>query len=207
MTKYNIQPHQIVYLHAPQRLYCKEKGELIKRFIETYSRAFSRECIVFRDSGTAFKDVETQLSPTDFNGKFIEYPSCVHELLSPNDNNAHGRAKRRWRTSDVYRKDDVSSSLFLLNELGTTDPKAVRNDFRRNFVRDGCKGPLVQHCRSLCAGLTSISDREIRDNEKSKRFYLDFMAGKNKRSATLKSVPPLALGSGLDGCQWNTFAQ
>ena len=69
--------------------------------------------IVFSHNGWSTKEILTGLGFA----KHVFYPAPVHQYLSPNDNRLHGTAKKTWRASQVDFKDDVASSLLLLNHL------------------------------------------------------------------------------------------
>jgi hypothetical protein len=90
--------------------------------------------VVFSDNGKSFfPGGASALEPLGFT-KHVAYPAPVHPYLSPNDNRLHGTAKRSWRESGVDFKDDVQSSLLLLNHLDVDTSKHGAEWFRRNIT-------------------------------------------------------------------------
>lgn len=135
LIRYGIDAERVIYLGTEKnetRTYATESAELLRRFFELY-RVRSKE-VVFSDNGTAFfPGGVSALEALGFK-RHVSYPAPVHQHLSPNDNRLHGTAKARWRNSGVDFKDDVESSLMLLNYLDIDLKKHAKTWFKRNIL-------------------------------------------------------------------------
>ena len=113
-----INAKRVIYIGADKNetcIYASERSGFLQRFFALYQIPLN--VVVFSDNGTSFfPGGESILKSLGF-AKHVSYPAPVHQYLSPNDNRLHGTAKARWRDSGVDFKDDVESSLLLLNYL------------------------------------------------------------------------------------------
>jgi len=118
LTRFGIDARRVIYIGAEKnetRIYASESAELLLRFFALYQ--IPPNVVVFSDNGRSFfPGGVSALEPLGFT-KHVPYPAPVHQYLSPNDNRLHGTAKASWRNSGVDFKDDVESSLLLLNHL------------------------------------------------------------------------------------------
>ena len=134
LQDFDVEPWRVVYIGKDKnetRLYASESAELLQRFFERYE--LPDDVVVFSDNGKSlFPGGVSALVPLGFT-KHVAYPAPVHQYLSPNDNRLHGTAKRSWRESGVDFKDDVQSSLLLLNHLDADISKHGAEWFRRNI--------------------------------------------------------------------------
>ena len=113
--------------------FCREHVDLVKFIID--ARKIPKEnTLIFYDSGTCYSKGSQSIWVDEGFEHSIEFPPCVHQLLSVNDNNAHGWAKEKWRDLNIDWKDDVVATLELLRLLKEYPPASVRKDWRRNFL-------------------------------------------------------------------------
>lgn len=135
LQRYGIEAKRVIYLGADTketRTYASESADLLRRFFGLYR--VRRKGVVFSDNGAAFfPSGVSALEALGF-AKHVPYPAPVHQYLSPNDNRLHGAAKTRWRNSGVDFKDDVESSLCLLQHLDTEIADHGASWFRRNIL-------------------------------------------------------------------------
>ena len=135
LARYSIDAKRVIYIGSEKnetRTYASESAELLRRFFEIYR--VQNKGVVFSDNGTAF--FPGGLSALEALGfeKHVSYPAPVHQHLSPNDNRLHGTAKARWRNSGVDFKDDVESSLRLMNYLDIDIKNHAKTWFNRNIL-------------------------------------------------------------------------
>lgn len=135
LVQNGIEAKRIIYIGTATnetRTYANETADLLRRFFALYR--VRRKGVVFSDNGTAF--FPSGISALEAIGfaKHVAYPAPVHQYLSPNDNRLHGSAKTRWRNSRVDFKDDVASSLRLLNHLDTDIKAHSATWFKRNIL-------------------------------------------------------------------------
>lgn len=118
LARFGIIAERVIYIGTEKNetsIYASESAKLLQRFFALYQ--IPPNVVVFSDNGKAFfPGGVSALKSLGFT-KHVPYPAPVHQHLSPNDNRLHGTAKARWRNSGVDFKDDVESSLLLLNHL------------------------------------------------------------------------------------------
>lgn len=137
LTHYDIDPKRVVYMgmntnHSKHMV--AESSDLLKLFFSKYK--IRKNCVIFSDNGNAFfEEGESALIKVGFD-IHRTYPAPVHFYLSPNDSHLHlhGSAKASWRQSGVDFKDDVSSSLMLLNHLDVEISTNSKMWFSRNII-------------------------------------------------------------------------
>ena len=149
MDTFGIRMDQIKYVRSESTKYCAEKKDLVALYFDHYRFDFPRSTVMFRDAGVAFNGVDNPRICGRNVRRFVEYPSEVHHLLSPNDNNLHGAAKARWRASPFYRQDDVTTSLCLLSELTSASQGAVMKHFDRAFMLNLKEELTQEQCTNL----------------------------------------------------------
>jgi hypothetical protein len=131
LAHFDIDRERVIYVGAEKketRLYVPESSDLLRQFLELYE--VPAGATVFSDNHQSTKGVLTVLGFA----KHVFYPAPVHQYLSPNDNRLHGTAKKSWRASQVDFKDDVESSLLLLNHLDSDIEAHSEHWFRQNIM-------------------------------------------------------------------------
>jgi transposase len=183
LTRFGIDARRVIYIGAEKnetRIYASESAQLLRRFFALYR--IPRKVVVFSDNGKSFFPGGTSALESLGFAKHVSYPAPVHQYLSPNDNRLHGTAKASWRNSGVDFKDDVESSLLLLNHLDAGLMAHGATWFRRNILdlsaesaRElirGRSGKMAQvdydrlYAYYAFAGLDAMRcKQELRDNE------------------------------------------
>lgn len=158
LVRYGVEAKRVIYIGSEKnetRTYASESADLLRRFFGLYR--VRRKGVVFSDNGSAFfPGGVSALEALGF-AKHVSYPAPVHQHLSPNDNRLHGAAKARWRNSGVDFKDDVESSLRLLNDLDATLDAHGATWFERNIL-----------------DLTAESARELIRGRSGQRSQVDY---------------------------------
>ena len=135
LTRFGIDSRRVVYIGADRRetrLYASESAELLHGFFALYK--IPPKVVVFSDNGRSFFPGGVSALESSGFAKHVPYPAPVHQYLSPNDNRLHGTAKTSWRNSGVDFKDDVESSLLLLNHLDVDLAAHGATWFKRNIL-------------------------------------------------------------------------
>jgi len=135
LVRFGIDAKRVVYIGDEKnetRLYASESAELLRRFFALYPIPLN--VVVFSDKGKSFFPGGVSALESLGFAKHVSYPSPVHQYLSPNDNRLHGTAKARWRNSGVDFKNDVESSLLLLNHLDVDLTSHGVTWFKRNIL-------------------------------------------------------------------------
>jgi hypothetical protein len=120
---------RVVFCGSPpndKRTYVSEDARIVQWFIGKYREQFQKADIVLSDNGAAFQNMKSKwFHETD--AKVFYYPASVHQYMSPNDNKLHGAAKGQWRNMGLDFKDDVKSSIMLLNCIDQVASKNTGN--------------------------------------------------------------------------------
>ncbi len=136
LKEVGIDEKRIVYVgkeKGESRSYVTESPELLRTFFEHYR--VPKRTIILSDLGGSFVEQgKSVLLDLGFQ-KHVCYPAPVHQYLSPNDNRLHGTAKKIWRESNLDYKDDVKSSVFLLNCLDNDIQNQSKMWFDRNMIQ------------------------------------------------------------------------
>ena len=137
----------------------------------------------------------------------MEYPSAIHQHLSPNDNTLHGAAT--WRNSIYYEGKhvtDVESSLCLLSQLGSFEPKVVKCRFQKNFLLDKLnKNITKEECRGLIGNSKQINKAQKEFFANAKCIYEKWASEKTSRRFQKQPLSPSMLYGNLDGDYWTIF--
>jgi len=139
LEEFNVSPSQIVYLPDTKDLYVAESRAVLEVFLERNKNVLmEKNPLIFRDGGPAFGSEKSGFPLANYHCiAEIQYPSAVHQWISPNDQTYHGRAKEKWRQCPDYAKDELRSSLSLLHflneEFESGHSQAVQDDFSKNF--------------------------------------------------------------------------
>lgn len=193
LKKYDIKKERIVHMSKltdVTRTYIAESTQILRHFFEQYE--ITEKAVIFSDFGNSFFDGDLDvLLDLGFDEHYI-YECIVHHFLSPNDNNIHGVAKRKWRTKIKDHKDDVISSIALLSYLD----EAFRN------------GPTLFE-KNLQIGIPDVDIDKVKDLVGNKRNDFEtralFEYRVYMRQDAREYVPdvPEELKSALDGLFWN----
>ena len=171
-----------------------EYSEMVTDYLDHVLEPLAGEKILFlSDNGNAFKEDDVSVIEKKGQGKHLFYPACVHQYLSPNDNNLHGVAKARWRSKITDFSDDVRATVALMAELDAVPAAMIKGWFERNFF--------------LAGGIVRDEDIiELISGKKSKwtRIHEDCLARYQDYAGIEEEVSPedRRLSSGLDGQKW-----
>jgi hypothetical protein len=154
-------------------LYAAESPDLLRIFFELYH--VPDDVVVFSDNGRAF--FPGGVSALEMLGfaKHVAYPAAVHQYLSPNDNRLHGTAKASWRSSGVDFKDDVASSLLLLNHFDVDISTHSASWFKRN-ITELTQGSAFE----LISGRSGKGAKVDQDRRNTYRAFAGLDAGPNQ---------------------------
>jgi transposase len=158
LARFGIDARRVIYIGADKtesRLYASESTDFLRRFFALYQ--IPQNVVVFSDNGKSFFPGGISALESLGFAKHVSYPAPVHQHLSPNDNRLHGAAKASWRNSGVNFKDDVESSLLLLNHLDVALAAHGATWFERNILK-----------------LTAESARELIRGRSGKRAQVDY---------------------------------
>lgn len=198
--QYGVEDSQLVFLSnegSAQSFYVAERSDLVHKFFEIY--AVGKNWKILSDKGRAFfPKGESVLKELGFSSH-LTYPPEVHHYLSPNDNHLHGSAKSKWRSMALEYKDDVHSSLALLNCLQTTSPRDIKDWFNNNLLQSKLSQRekiTIGECKKIVCG----------DGETPSNYYIDSLfayrihAGLDARGGVPNA--PKGLENLLDGRAW-----
>ena len=145
------------------------------------------------DNGAAFKNENESVIEAEKYGKHVFYPACVHQYLSPNDNNLHGVAKAKWRAEFKQFEDDVRCSLYLLQCLDDVERDTITGWWSINFL-EGTGRVTDEDVKSVILnGSPAMTDlHDTCYNE-----YLEHMGIEEELSSPEKKVK-----AELDGLYW-----
>jgi hypothetical protein len=158
LARFGIDTRRVIYIGTDKnesRLYASESTDFLRRFFALYQ--IPQDVVVFSDNGKSFFPGGVSALESLGFAKHVSYPAPVHQHLSPNDNRLHGAAKASWRHSGVNFKDDVESSLLLLNRLDMVLAAHGAAWFERNILK-----------------LTAKSARELIRGRSGKRAQVDY---------------------------------
>jgi hypothetical protein len=190
---------QIVYVPS-KKLLCREHQDMVDYHFELND--VDPDTVVFTDGGGALfwrKDVAVA---SEHVGTTVQYPPCVHQFLSTNDNGLHGYAKHQWREKyGLDHTDDVASSLFFLHCLSSVPERHIRDSFHCN---------MFLHSREVDIDVvkdivTKGNYGKIRDNlyyQDSLQIYLSERSHLSHPLQVDPTSPSPRLASALDGVQW-----
>lgn len=181
LLRYGIDEKRVIYIGSENnetRVYATESAQLLHRFFEIYR--IRSKGVIFSDNGKAlFPGGESALEALGFK-KHVSYPAPVHQHLSPNDNRLHGAAKTRWRNSGVDFKDDVESSLTLLNYLDSDIKKHAKTWFKRNILE-----LTTESAKELIRGRSGQISQVDYDRLSAYRIF----AGLDSKTKSLEHIP------------------
>lgn len=158
LARLGINARRVMYIGAEKNethIYASESAEFLRRFFALYQ--IPPNVVVFSDNGKSFFPGGMSVLESLGFAKHVSYPAPVHQHLSPNDNRLHGTAKASWRNSGVDFKDDVESSLLLLNRLDVDLAAHGATWFKQNILN-----------------LTAESARELIRGRPGQRAQVDY---------------------------------
>lgn len=126
---YNISPKRVHFIEDSS-LYTAESPEIYMQFLENVDL----DSIVFHDGGRAFKPKGVSIFETMGFKNHVEYPSDVHQYLSPNDFHLHG-CKATWHREYPNFKDELSAMLRLMELIDINQVKNSREYFQNNIFK------------------------------------------------------------------------
>jgi len=199
LDEFHINQDRIVYLKSEgdkSKTYVGECKRLVDLFFEKYQ--IRPGCVILSDNGNAFlENKKPNLRKKGFDQHHL-YPSCIHQLLSPNDNRLHGEAKQVWRKSPYYTMGDMISTLYLLKCIDNVNPYSIRKWFKENFLWD------VEF--PTCDNVESKLGAAVSNKLKSKNFYQDCheffrqtFIGQFEQTGGRGRIPAHRLTNELDG--------
>jgi transposase len=109
-------------------LYTSESPEIYMQYLEKVDR----NAVVFHDGSRAFKPKGVSIFETMGFKKHVEYPSDVHQYLSPNDFHLHG-CKAAWHREYPNFKDELSAMLRLMELIDINQVNNSREYFQNNI--------------------------------------------------------------------------
>lgn len=132
---YDLDPDQIVYLGKKvreKRTFVTESAELVKHYFA--ANPPPPNTLIFSDNGRCFVERGFSIFPQlNFNAH-SNYPACVHQYISPNDNHLHGECKTKWRENMSDFHDDVQSTLYLLHCIDTCPAVKIQKWWDNNLL-------------------------------------------------------------------------
>jgi transposase len=127
--QYEISPTR-VHFCKDSGLYTSESSSIYMRFLESVDR----DVCIFHDGGRAFKKDGVSIFESMGFKNHVQYPSEVHQFLSPNDFHLHG-VKETWRREYYKFDDDVSATLRLMQLIDQDTVNNSRAYFENNILR------------------------------------------------------------------------
>ena len=193
LKTYGIGEERVIYCGAAKgetRTYCGESPTIVKRFFELYP-LLSGDIEIFTDDGHCFlENGEDVFAQMGFKNHRV-YEPAFHHFASPNDNNIHGVAKKKWRERFENFTDDVETSLALMKFIDDASKKSGTY-FQRNLQIGGSYGWEVvkKDVEKVChAGIVDCSWRRLQ----AYRLF-EGMDGRGEHKDSVRE-----LSSGLDG--------
>ena len=128
-----ISADRIVYSKS-NKYYCGESPEMYLDFLNFYDvKNKSPEAVILHDGGKSFKIKKTSIFDANGYARHVEYPSEIHQYLSPNDNSLHG-VKSTWKGMYFMDEGDVLAPIKLMRLIDEDSVKNSRYYFERNIL-------------------------------------------------------------------------
>jgi len=191
LNEYGIESNRIVYLGGKGKTakYCPESPEVLNHFFGRYPDLGKRH--ILSDNGGSFSE-----GLEKFGFKHERYPAPIHQFLSPNDNRLHGVAKKKWKTEiSLDFKDDVNSSLYLMDQLDRVPQEKIKGWFKQNHCL-GEKEIDIDRARKLLGKHKNGNNEFYKQCLESYRIFMHEDARGGVPDA------PKGLESRLDGNSW-----
>ena len=131
LEEYGIDESRIVYTKSTKHY----RGEDYGMFVDYLSRwDFPKDDVFLHDGGNAYKDNGVHIFDALGFKTHVEYPTEVHQWLSPNDNNLHG-CKEKWKVEYPDFDDDPEAALALMTLIDCEAEANAKYYFERNILR------------------------------------------------------------------------
>ena len=202
LEEYGIDRSRVVCLAqatGPSPHYAKESATMLRMFFQGVT--IPAGCVILSDDGTAFTSNSVDVLEELGFSKHVTYKSCVHQYLSPNDNQLHGVAKGIWRNSNLNYSDDVRASLFLLKCLNEVENDLIKYWFSRNLFLDQTTVTAV-HAKTLIMGGKKDPISASQFCFECLNAYETRVVAKAKRGVASLHASPVSLPTELDGEYW-----
>ena len=108
---YGIDADRVIYVKpvgGESKNFVAEKAQFVDLFLKRFK---VQNGPILSDGGNAFSDAGERRGWADH----LVYPSCVHQLLSPNDNRWHGAGKQDWRLSGIDFSDNIVQIFCMMH--------------------------------------------------------------------------------------------
>lgn len=131
LARTEIDESRVLYVKSKKN-YFGENSEMYEAFLTRYN--LDKNVAVFHDAGKGFKKGPVSVFDKLEFANHIEYPSDVHQYLSPNDNNLHGAAKQKWKLEYNEFETRVEAPLRLMQLIDCDAAEHSQWYFRRNIL-------------------------------------------------------------------------
>lgn len=203
--KFGIDDIQMNYIHGKSSKYCKESSDIVRIFFQKYKEKIPSNSVVFHDSGSAFSRVTEEIKTAGNVEIFVVYPPCVHELLSPNDNNLHGACKQVWRNEENISENDLFSTLYLLFLLSDYSSDLIRSHFIQNFGLSDGANIDEEWCRRQVSIGKNVKTEKMDRFHYCWNLYKEYVKNPYELYTSQDSEMSSSLCDGLDGDYWTLF--
>jgi hypothetical protein len=207
MKEWGIDPDMVVFMpnSPPSRSKIRrENKEMIRHYLRHFSDQIDANDWILHDKHSQFGKGRLTVFDDEGYHNHRQYPPCVHQYLSVNDNHIHGTVKTAWRRGEFYGKEAVKASLDLKRRLDSVDSKVVVACWENNFSlgnRRRVKRAMRLNIWGRGKNLTDQSDWYL----SCRKSYCQRGKGQLTRSVTLRSDPMLSYESTFDGKHWCTY--
>ena len=181
--------------------YVAESADLIKRFMEFYK--IKENVHILFDGGRSYKVQKENIFDILGYKHHLEYPSAVHQYISPNDNCWHGVAKRKWTNMSLDWSDDVLSTVTLLQLLDNVDSSTIRGYFLKNMLSCKDEADVLE----VIAPLTKkIFSENVFYRSALHKYWTLYNPSKLAESS-IGGDYPISLESTFDGTYWTEWTE
>ena len=131
LKRYDVEEDRVHFVKS-KRNYRGECAEMYEDFLSRHK--VEPDTLILHDRGNAFKRQKVSIFETMGFTNHEEYPSDVHQYLSPNDNKLHG-CKAAWYREYYKFENDVSAPLRLMQLIDLDTVKNSKRYFDTNIIR------------------------------------------------------------------------
>ena len=133
LSDYGIDESRVDYKKCKYN-YRGECAETYENFLSRYT--VESDTLFLHDGGNAFKKQKVSIFDSLGFKSHVQYPSDVHQYLSPNDNKLHG-CKSTWYREYSKFQHDVEAPLRLMQLIDLDIEKNSKKYFLENIIE--CK--------------------------------------------------------------------
>jgi hypothetical protein len=195
LKDYSVSLDRLVYVPGTKK-YKREHKDMLSTFFSR--QAVPNDSLMLTDNGNIFFEKKESVLLDLGWQSHVTYPACVHQFLSPNDNNIHGRCKQQLKGERPNYKEDVTTVLRFMEILDSVPKRDVRDLFNNNLFLDRRVDIFDEKVGSLI--------RDLSDKMREKQSYYDNCKRKYLKWAVLASTKEgkqLKLNEkSLDGTYW-----